>query len=104
MNNAEYLCAWDSASPVPLYGYRRLRSRQMGAVMKVFHTDKVNPDDLTAQEREWVYNGMDCCVTAEVCDVLLGQLDNHTAAAVQWLRQWVETSKYVSISQSASTL
>ena len=48
--------------------------------MKIIDTSKASPADLTRQEREYVYNGLDCCVTAEVLEVLLPQLDNHTAA------------------------
>lgn len=31
-------------------------------------------------EREWIYNGLDCCITAEILGALLPQLDNHTSA------------------------
>lgn len=46
--------------------------------MKIIETDKIKPTSLKAHEREWVYNGLDCCITAEVLDVLLPQLDNTT--------------------------
>lgn len=48
--------------------------------MKIIRTDEVGPTGLTGMEREWCYNGMDCMMTAEILDVLLPQLDNHTAA------------------------
>jgi DNA polymerase I len=48
--------------------------------MKIIHTDTSKPTDLSPFEREQVYNGLDCCVTAEVLDALLPQLDNSTAA------------------------
>ena len=48
--------------------------------MKIINTAEADPKSLSAQEREWVYNGLDCCVTAEVLDQLLPQLGNHTAA------------------------
>lgn len=48
--------------------------------MKIIRTDITKPDELSDWEREQVYNGLDCCVTSEVLDVLLPQLDNHTAA------------------------
>ena len=54
--------------------------------MKVINTAEISPDDLSPQEREWVYNGMDCCVTSEVLDVLLPQLGNHTAATYNFSR------------------
>ena len=52
----------------------------------MINTAEVSPDDLTAQEREWVYNGLDCAVTSEVLDVLLPQLGNHTAATYNFSR------------------
>lgn len=49
--------------------------------MRIIQTDVVKPTDLRTQwERDQVYNGLDCCVTAEILEVLLPQLDNHTAA------------------------
>lgn len=54
--------------------------------MKIIYTDEVTPDVLRHQEREWVYNGLDCCVTAEVLGVLLPQLDSHTAAVYSFSR------------------
>src|SRR5258706_5758414 len=49
--------------------------------MRVINTAEVTPDAIPSQwERDQVYNGLDCCVTSEVLDVLLPQLDNHTAA------------------------
>lgn len=49
--------------------------------MKIIHTATSTPDDIPDQwTRDQVYNGLDCCVTSEVLDVLLPQLDNHTAA------------------------
>jgi len=48
--------------------------------MKIISTDSVQPKDLSRWEQDQVYNGLDCCVTAEVLDALLPQLDNHTAA------------------------
>ena len=48
--------------------------------MKIIETDKVDPKSLTPFEREQVYNGLDCCVTAEVLSSLLPQLDNQTSS------------------------
>lgn len=53
--------------------------------MKIFNT----ADDPTLQPqqiREWIYNGLDCCVTAEVLEALLPQLDNHTAGTYGFSR------------------
>lgn len=48
---------------------------------RIIHTDQSRPDDLTNQwERDQVYNGLDCCVTAEILDAMLPQLDPTTAA------------------------
>jgi len=54
--------------------------------MKVIQTASLSPSDLAPQQREWVYNGLDCAVTAEVLNVLLPQLDNHTAATYSFSR------------------
>lgn len=54
--------------------------------MKIIDTSTSKPTDLSAMEREWVYNGLDTCVTAEVLDALIPQLDNHTAATYNFSR------------------
>jgi DNA polymerase-1 len=48
--------------------------------MRIIRTDEVLPTDFKSQEKDWIYNGLDCCVTAEILDVLLPQLDNLTAS------------------------
>src|SRR5262245_31438561 len=51
-------------------------------------TEDVMKDLLPSEtERLWAYNGLDCCVTAEVLDVLLPQLDNNTAATYAFSRE-----------------
>src|SRR5258708_1078782 len=48
--------------------------------MRIINTGDTQPDDISNQWlRDQIYNGLDCCVTAEVLGVLLPQLDNHTA-------------------------
>lgn len=47
--------------------------------MKIINTAEMTPDSLSSFERDQVYNGLDCCITAEVIDQLLPQLDEHTA-------------------------
>lgn len=48
--------------------------------MRIIDTSTSKPEDFKNQwERDQVYNGLDCCITSEVLDVLLPQLDNHTA-------------------------
>src|SRR5687767_14657674 len=54
--------------------------------MKIIETDLITPDKLTPFEREQVYNGLDCCVTAELIDILLPQLDNQTASTYAFSR------------------
>lgn len=54
--------------------------------MKIIRTDQVGPDDLVAQEKEWIYNGLDCIITREVLDVLLPQLDNQTTRTYSFSR------------------
>src|SRR5438093_13440357 len=48
--------------------------------MKTIDTSTILPSELSSWEREQVYNGLDCCVTAEVLESLLPQLDNQTHA------------------------
>ena len=54
--------------------------------MKTIRTDKVDPQDLKPIEREWAYNGLDCCITSEVLSVLEPQLDATTHATYTFSR------------------
>jgi len=54
---------------------------------KIIDTSKVNLSSLTAQEREWCYNGYDTTITSEVFSVLHPQLDNHTAATYRFSKE-----------------
>lgn len=54
--------------------------------MKIIPTHLSTPDQLSAMEREWVYNGLDCCITSEVLDALLPQLDPLTSATYDFSR------------------
>lgn len=55
--------------------------------MRIIETHKIKPKDLKTQwERDQVYNGLDCCVTSEILDVLLPQLDPHTSATYDFSR------------------
>src|SRR5215475_8551297 len=48
--------------------------------MKVYNTAELQPGDINSlTEKNWIYNGLDCAITAEVLEVLLPQLDNATA-------------------------
>ncbi len=56
--------------------------------MRIINTAEVTPDDIPSQwERDQVYNGLDCCVTSEVLNVLLPQLDNHTSATYKFSKE-----------------
>lgn len=49
--------------------------------MRIIKTHEMTPSDVPTQwERDQIYNGLDVCVTAEVLDMLLPQLDEHTSA------------------------
>jgi DNA polymerase-1 len=52
--------------------------------MKIVDTSVLDPNDLAPQEREMVYNGLDCCVTAEVLEALLPQLTPETEATYEF--------------------
>jgi len=55
--------------------------------MRLIHTHLTLPEDLqNQQEREDVYNGLDCCITAEILEVLLPQLDDHTTPTYAFSR------------------
>jgi DNA polymerase I-like protein with 3'-5' exonuclease and polymerase domains len=54
--------------------------------MKIYDTSLLSPTDLDPTERDYVYNGLDCAVTAEVLEVLLPQLDNQTSATYAFSR------------------
>ena len=48
--------------------------------MKVIKTEHLTPKTFQSDtERLWAYNGLDCCVTLEVLEALLPQLDNLTS-------------------------
>ncbi len=54
---------------------------------RIIRTDTSQPEDIPSQmERDWVYNGLDCCVTAEVLEACLPQLDEHTQATYDFSR------------------
>jgi DNA polymerase I-like protein with 3'-5' exonuclease and polymerase domains len=53
--------------------------------MKAIRTDQLHQgQSMSATERLWIYNGLDCCVTLEVLDALLPQLDNQTRATYEF--------------------
>ena len=48
--------------------------------MRIINTNETLPGTLPAALEDWIYNGLDCCVTLEVFDAIHSSLDNHTAA------------------------
>lgn len=55
--------------------------------MRIIHTEQSRPNAVPdQQEKDWIYNGLDCCVTAEVLDVILPQLDEHTSRTYDFSR------------------
>ena len=54
---------------------------------RIIDTSTASPDDFTSQEADWIYNGKDCCVTMEVFDAILPQLDNSTSATYNFSRE-----------------
>ena len=49
--------------------------------MKATRTDLLRPGEPKSEtERLWIYNGLDCCVTLEVLEATLPQLDNLTGS------------------------
>lgn len=53
-------------------------------MVKIIDTSLIEPKDLTSFEKECVYNGLDVCITAELLDILLPQLDNQTSSTYAW--------------------
>jgi DNA polymerase I-like protein with 3'-5' exonuclease and polymerase domains len=60
--------------------------------MRIIQTGDLTPQNQsqilpTETEKLWVYNGLDCCVTAEVLDALIPELDNQTTATYTFSRE-----------------
>lgn len=55
---------------------------------RIIQTADLTPKHpLSRNENDWIYNGLDCCVTLEVRDALLPLLDNSTAAIYNFSRE-----------------
>lgn len=55
--------------------------------MRIIDTSTLQPSDLrTDTERDWVYNGFDCMLTAEILEKLLPQLDNISTSTYAFSR------------------
>lgn len=47
--------------------------------MLYYNTAEIDLDSLPQREKDYIYNGLDCCITHEIVDTLRGQLDRHTS-------------------------
>ena len=45
--------------------------------MRIIQTEHISPH-MGEMEKQWVYNGLDCCLTHEICGVIREQLDDVT--------------------------
>lgn len=54
--------------------------------MRIINTSITDPKSLTPFEREQVYNGLDVCITAEVLDCILPQLDESSQTRYDFAR------------------
>lgn len=53
--------------------------------MRIIRTGALRPDTpLSSDDREWVYNGLDSCITLEVFDEIVSQLDNTTRSTYEF--------------------
>lgn len=56
--------------------------------MRIIDTSFLRAGDvLSADDQHWVYNGLDCCVTLEIVNVLLEQLDDTTRTTYEFSKQ-----------------
>ncbi len=57
--------------------------------MKIIDTADLTPTSLTSQmEKDWVYNGLDCCLTLEIFNEISPQLDNASSQAYELSRSF----------------
>lgn len=54
--------------------------------MRIINTAETEPDKLPQWERDQVYNGLDCTITAEILDAILPQLDVYTGPTYDFSR------------------
>lgn len=56
--------------------------------MRIVDTSKSDPTQFRTQtEKDWIYNGLDCCVTAEVLACILPQLDDTTRRTYEFSKR-----------------
>jgi len=61
-----------------------VRQQQSNAMPKIIDTSITTPDQLSEWEKEQIYNGLDCCITAEVMDALIPQFDEYTSKTYEF--------------------
>lgn len=54
--------------------------------MRIIQTANLKPNELGRNDTDWVYNGLDCCVTLEILYEIESYLDNTTAATYNFSR------------------
>lgn len=54
--------------------------------MRIISTDEIDYEKLSGVDKDWAYNGLDVCITADVLDALTPQMDNSTAATYAFSR------------------
>jgi len=52
--------------------------------MRIIKTHEMNPEDLPSWDRDQIYNGLDCCITLDVFDGLIPQVDEYTNATYEF--------------------
>jgi DNA polymerase I len=56
--------------------------------LKIIQTANLNYKEvLSPNTNDWVYNGLDCCVTLEICNELITQLDNTTRNTYEFSKE-----------------
>ena len=48
-------------------------------VLRIIKTHEMDPEDLPPWDRDQIYNGLDCCITLDVFDGLIPQIDAITS-------------------------
>jgi len=54
--------------------------------VKIIRTHLERPDSVSEMDREWVYNGLDCCVTLEIFNDIRNQIDGYTGPTYDFSR------------------
>src|SRR3974390_538524 len=55
--------------------------------MRIIRTHELAPNSVNdPQEKEWIYNGLDCAITAEILEAIHPQLDETTTATYEFFK------------------